>query len=298
MTAPSLVCVGEVLVDLVPDVAGTYEPRLGGAPANVAVMSAAFGTATALISRVGDDWLGRFVAQQLTRTGVDVSMVTPLEATSGIAVVAPQGAGPPDFLMYRNGTADSMISFTPPELDVLAGARVVHVSSLLPTSADGRRCVEQVLELRGRTGGLVSHDVNLRRSAWPGPAEMRRWALALIEGADIIKVTEGELRWLDITLGRGDESRLWLVTDGPLGARLVGPHGQVAAEAPLVPVVDTTGAGDAALAAVLSMMIARGLDSSALTLDDAQALVRHAVDIGSRVVQHAGATAWLDELRA
>src|SRR5690606_19278795 len=115
--------------------------------------------------------------------------------------------------------------------------------------------------------------------------------------AHVIKVTEDELRWLDIDLGERDGSALWLVTDGANGARLVGAHGSAVATAPEVPVVDTTGAGDASLAAVLAMLIQDGGDPLDLPLDTAQQMVQEAVSVGSRVVQHVGATAWLEGIR-
>lgn len=291
MNPLSLLCIGELLVDLVPDGHGKYEPRLGGAPANVAIISAALGVRSALVSRIGEDWLGRLVTEQLRTTRTDAGMVQVLASKTGLAVVAPRGEGPPAFLMYREASADAQVTLLPRERDAVRSARVVHLSSLLPTSPHGRDTVECVLADRDDEGGLISFDVNLRPNAWDSDARMREWTSRLLQRAHIVKVTEAELAWLGVTVADRHDA-LWLITDGARGARLIGPHGEARASAPRVPVVDTTGAGDAALAALLSELIRSDLDPRELTPADAEEIVEYAVSVGSEVVQHVGATAW------
>lgn len=297
MNPPSLLCIGELLVDLVPDADGRYEPRLGGAPANVAIISAALGVSSALVSRIGEDWLGRLVAQQLRTTRTNTAMVQVLASKTGLAVVAPRDEGPPGFLMYREASADAQIVLRPPEREAVRSAQVVHLSSLLPTSSHGRDMVEEVLTTRRHTGGLLSFDVNLRPTAWDDVGRMREWTHRLLARAHIVKVTESELAWLDLSV-TGRHDTLWLITNGAHGARLVGPHGEVSAAAPTVPVVDTTGAGDAALAGLLSRVILGDTDPHALTHDEARSAVEYAVWIGSEVVQHVGATSWSPKVDA
>src|ERR1700724_4196951 len=77
-----LIAIGRVSVDLygqqlgsrLEDVA-TFAKAVGGCPANVAIGAARLGLKSALISRVGDEPMGRFVREQLTREGVDARSV-------------------------------------------------------------------------------------------------------------------------------------------------------------------------------------------------------------------------------
>src|SRR5262249_52903787 len=74
-----LIAIGRVSVDLYGQQIGgrledaaTFAKAVGGCPANIAIGAARLGLKTALITRVGDEPMGRFVREQLAREGVDV----------------------------------------------------------------------------------------------------------------------------------------------------------------------------------------------------------------------------------
>ena len=78
-----LICIGRAAVDLYGDQVGgrledmlSFSKYLGGCAANIAVGTARLGIRSAMIARVGDEAMGRFVREQLAREGVDVSHVT------------------------------------------------------------------------------------------------------------------------------------------------------------------------------------------------------------------------------
>ncbi|HKF96816.1 MAG TPA: PfkB family carbohydrate kinase, partial [Steroidobacteraceae bacterium] len=79
LTELDLIAIGRVSVDLygqqigsrLEDVA-TFAKAVGGCPANVAIGVARLGLRSALITRVGDEPMGRFVREQLAREGVDL----------------------------------------------------------------------------------------------------------------------------------------------------------------------------------------------------------------------------------
>ncbi|WP_414692266.1 PfkB family carbohydrate kinase, partial [Pantoea septica] len=66
-------CLGDAVVDLLPEEDGRLLQCPGGAPANVAVGIARLGGNSRFIGRVGDDPFGRFLRQVLERENVDVS---------------------------------------------------------------------------------------------------------------------------------------------------------------------------------------------------------------------------------
>jgi 5-dehydro-2-deoxygluconokinase len=82
-TRLDLISIGRVSVDLygqqigtrLEDVA-TFAKAVGGCPANIAIGAARLGLKCALISRVGDEPMGRFVREQLEREGVDTRGLT------------------------------------------------------------------------------------------------------------------------------------------------------------------------------------------------------------------------------
>lgn len=290
-----IVAIGELLIDFVPahDEPAKYNAKVGGAPANVAIMAAALGTSSLLISRVGKDWLGEQARTALGASGARIDGVLAVDGhPTGVAVVAPTGAAGPAFLMYREGSAESELSLQPQELNVLSTAKVIHLSSLLSTSIAGQAAIEQAVGVARRHDILISYDVNLRPSAWRDTQEMRRSALTMVEIAGIVKITEDELDALGLTLSPSTAGpRVWLVTDGANGARLVTSRLEAFAVAPAVDAVDTTGAGDATLAYLLHGLIGTGVaDAGGIDEANAQALLDGAVELGSWVVQHEGAT--------
>ncbi len=295
-----VLCVGETLMDLLPGAEGQhYLPRAGGAPANVAAALASLGRRAGLASAVGADWLGDAIVETLGARGVDTTHVIrdPRRAT-GVAVVNPGGGSGPGFLLYRSNSADAQFELSPAGAAAARQSRIVHVSSLLDASLAGDRVYRGALAAIDRANTLVSYDVNLRESAWNDQGQMISSALRMMENADIVKVTEEELRKLrfEVDPARAGD-KIWLITDGGDAARLVTARFEVRCEVPSVTVVDTTGAGDASLAALLDSILAvPSLNGWALA--DAERTLEHVVRVGSYLVQQSGAMCDLRALSA
>src|SRR5690606_39943863 len=77
-----VITIGRASVDLYGQQIGTrledvasFAKSIGGCPTNIAVGTARLGLKSALITRVGDEQMGRFIREQLEREGVDVTGV-------------------------------------------------------------------------------------------------------------------------------------------------------------------------------------------------------------------------------
>src|SRR5438552_17059564 len=82
MTAAQLdvVTIGRASVDLYGQQVGgrledmaSFTKAVGGCPSNIAIGTARLGLKSALITRVGDEAMGRFIREQMVREGVEVS---------------------------------------------------------------------------------------------------------------------------------------------------------------------------------------------------------------------------------
>src|SRR3712207_7032797 len=78
-----LVCIGRTCVDLYGEQEGarlgdvqSFRKYVGGSAANIALNTARLGVRSAMLTRVGDEQMGRFVRRTMAQTGVDVSHVT------------------------------------------------------------------------------------------------------------------------------------------------------------------------------------------------------------------------------
>lgn len=279
----SLVCLGEALIDLVAEDAGVplaaaerFVRAAGGAPANVAVGAARLGVRSGFVGKVGADPFGDHIVATLQGGGVDTSRVRRDEkARTGLAFVSLGEHGERDFLFYRHPSADQRLSVADLDDDYLRAARVLHFGSLSLAGGPVREATLHAVRVAGEAGALRSFDANLRLDAFRSPAAARRAALTAVASAEVVKVSEDELAFLADGQGEAaarklvhDALALLVVTHGPRGASyylgprraLVGEPSQVSARGhvPGFPVkpIDTTGAGDAFVAGLLTGLLA------------------------------------------
>ena len=261
---------GELLIDFVATERGgslgdvtTFVRAPGGAPANVAVGLARLGVRSGFIGKVGDDPFGHHLAGVLKDAGVNVSQLRfDSEARTALAFVSLSESGDRDFMFYRHPSADML--HRPDEIDVatLRAARLLHVGSISTIAEPAASATRHALQVAREAGLWVSYDPNLRLPLWPSADAAKRGIEALWGEADVIKVADDELRFLtgadDLQAARSlwtPQLKLLLVTRGAAGVSyLLREHdGHVPGFA--VDVADTTGAGDAFNAAVLSALV-------------------------------------------
>lgn len=266
---PDVISLGEALFDLFAGPAGTtlgaartFTPAPGGAPANVAVGLARLGIDTGFVGRVGDDSFGERLLELLRGEGVDTTHCVPVAGgQTTIALVATSSPVDQDFVLFRG--ADTALSPEHLDRDYLAGARVFTYGSVT-LSAGARDAALQAARWAREDGVLVAFDANYRPGVWPGAAAALDAIVEALGSADIAKLNEVELKLVTGTedLRAGSRRildlgvRLCLMTLGADGAwfddgRVSGSVSGFDAE-----VVDTTGCGDAFLAAFLAGLVA------------------------------------------
>jgi fructokinase len=298
----AIIALGECLMDMVPDEGGCFCPHPGGAPANVAVAAVRLGHTAAFAGKRGRDAFGERLQAHLEGCGVDTTAFLPTdEAKTALAFIQYSAGAVPEFSFYRDPGADELLR--PEELPgpLLEGTRAFHFGSISlysdPAAAATRRGAEAVRA----AGGLVSYDPNLRPAIMatrPGALEAARAGLGL---AHVVKLSAEELG--EITGGEDEEAglaelfgrgvRLAAVTRGAEGATLATPRHRVHAAGEAVTPVDTTGAGDAFTAALVTGLMERGTgpaDLTELEPADLTALAAWANRVAARSTTAAGAT--------
>lgn len=266
---PDVISLGEALFDLFAGPPGTtlgaaqtFTPEPGGAPANVAIGVARLGVDAGFVGRVGADPFGARLLELLRREGVDTAHCAPVAGgRTTIALVAASSPVDQDFVLFRG--ADVLLR--PEHLDrsYLAGARIFTYGSVT-LSAGGRDAALQAARWARQDGALVAFDANYRPAVWPGQPAARDAIMPALRGADVAKLNRAELRLL---AGTGDLRAgcrrlldlgvgLCLITGGADGAWF--DDGRTAGHVPgfAAEVVDTTGCGDAFLAAFLAGLAA------------------------------------------
>jgi fructokinase len=270
---PSVACVGELLWDVLPD-----RQTLGGAPANVAYHLHRLGVDVRVITRIGRDALGtaareEFERQSLNLAGLQVDEILP----TGAAHVC----------LDERGNADYQF-VTPAAWDAIQYREedrrpVVVFGTLGQRDPRSRTTIDRLTE--GAEGIL---DLNLRPPYVDLPT-----IVGALERARFVKCNEDEMQFLARAIGLSIDPvnfasalegrfgvRTVCITRGGRGAQLV-DAGILYEATPLpVEIVDTIGAGDAFLAALLVGKLQRAPWSAALAM---------ATRLGAMVAGAAGA---------
>ena len=260
-----ITALGEILIDFTPS--GTngmgmplYTQNPDGAPANVLAQSALLGSRTAFIGKVGQDSFGTFLRSVMERNGIDTrALVTSEEVHTTLAFVQLDACGDRSFSFYRNPGADILLRESEVDYELIRQSHIFHFGSLSLTDEPARSATVAAVHAARGSGCLISYDPNYRPPLWPSQDAARTAMLKLLPLADILKLSEEELTLLTGETGL-DTGTAALAVQGPalilISLAERGAYFRRGALCGLVPAfqvdtVDTTGAGDAFLGAIL-----------------------------------------------
>lgn len=252
--AQVVIGLGEVLWDCFPD-----SRRPGGAPANVAYHAAQLGHHAVVVSRVGDDVLGRELRKYLDERGLDTQHIqTDPDRPTGKVTVSTANPDRPTFVIHEDVAWDS-IAFDEELEQVFAGASAVCFGTLAQRSQISRQTIHRCLAAARKA--LIVYDVNLRQLWY-----RREWIEQSLHAAAVVKLNSDEVgvlasllqtgtsepRKFAEALQRGFGVQIVCMTRSEHGCLVVGPNEVVDAPGRDVEVVDAVGAGDAFTAAFIS----------------------------------------------
>lgn len=255
-----VVVIGEALTDVVTTPGGTIE-HPGGSPANVAYGLARLGVSTGLLTAIGSDRRGAALEEHLTGAGVTLLPGSrSLERTSTATATIAQ-----------DGSASYAFDFTwivePLDL-VHTPPKVLHTGSIASFLAPGAATVRTVLQ-QLRHQCIITYDPNIRPSLLGTHAEALRTFEELVHLTSVVKLSDEDAEWLypDKTLDETATHILTLgadlavITKGSSGSLLATPRTVLSIPAVTSTVVDTIGAGDSYMSALILGILTRGTDS-------------------------------------
>ncbi|MDR2134551.1 MAG: carbohydrate kinase [Treponema sp.] len=298
-----VVALGELLIDFTP--AGTsaagmrlFEQNPGGAPANVLTALSNLGMRTAFIGKVGADMHGDFLRQVLAEKNIDTSgLLRDGAAFTTLAFVGLNDSGERSFSFARRPGADTCLR--PDELPrgILSRCGIFHFGSLSLTDEPARSATLEAIKTARAAGALVSYDPNYRPPLWENEAAAARMMRSVIGSVDLIKISGEELPLLTGEDDREKGARILLdqgvscvvVTLGKRGADALTRKCAAYVPAPEVPVLDTTGAGDAFWGGFLYKLLQAGRPPADLTRRQLAACNTFANAVASLCVRKRGA---------
>lgn len=289
-----IVVAGEALVDLVPAAGGTLAPRLGGGPYNAALAAARLGAPTGFVSRLSTDSFGDALLRRLAASGVDIALVQRGAEPTSLAVVALED-GHARYTFYTEGTADRLVADPGPLPD---DVRVFAAGTLGMVLEPGASTYEAMLRREHARGALTVLDPNIRSGLIADADGYRARFAGWLPHVRLLKLSVPDAAWL--ADGHAAEvPRRWLaagvgavvLTDGAAGMTVYTPSVD-GLHVPAVPaeVVDTIGAGDTVLGALLAWLHGKAVaDPAALTPEEWRRALGFAATAAAITVSRSGA---------
>ncbi|CAL5389085.1 unnamed protein product [Camellia sinensis] len=201
------------------------------------------------IFRVGEDEFGYMLADILKENNVNnEGMRFDPGARTALAFVTLRNDGEREFMFYCNPSADMLLQETELDYDLIRKepCKLAHIAAAKAAKD---------------AGVILPYDPNLRLPLWSSAESAREGILSIWEIADIIKIsflTQGEDPYDDAVVRKlfHPNLTLLLVTEGPDGCRYYTKEFSGRVKGLKVDAVDTTGAGDAFVAGILSELAA------------------------------------------
>ncbi len=247
----------------VPLTGETMSFGIGGSESNVAIGVRRLGVPATWIGRIGDDPAGALILRELRAERVEaIATVDP--APTGLMIRWRPAAGRGRVEYYRRDSAGAHLCAADMPDELVAGAAVFHSSGItLALGPDPVAAVARGIAVAREADVPVSFDLNFRRALW-SEATAEPALTAAVRQADVVFAGVEEAA---IIAGTSDplEAALALEALGPRQVLIkLGAAGCLAridgvtheAPAPVVPVHDTVGAGDAFVAGYLAELIA------------------------------------------
>lgn len=258
---PDVVVVGEALVDIVVSSRGAVE-HPGGSPANVAYGLGRLGAATALLTSIGDDYHGAAIEKHLRSAGVDL-----LPGSKG-----PGGTATATATLASDGSAryDFDIRWNLPRIAPATLPKILHTGSIATFLAPGAAAVRELLE-QSHQRCMVTYDPNIRPALLGSHFEARTTFEELVPFTEVVKLSDEDAQWLYPRLTLEDVAQrilglgpgLVALTRGAEGSLLTTAGARVAVPPVAADVVDTIGAGDSYMSALIYGLLMRGADGLA-----------------------------------
>jgi 5-dehydro-2-deoxygluconokinase len=192
--------VGGLLEDM-----SSFNKYVGGSPTNIATGTARLGLKSALITRVGDEHMGRFLLRELAREGVDTrGIVTDPQRLTALVILGIRDQEHFPLIFYRENCADMALCEDDIDPDFIAEAGCVLATGTHLSHPRTEAAVIKALSLARENNSRTVLDIDYRPNLWGlsghGDGENR-----FIESLAVTKKLQSTLHLFDLIVGTEEE---------------------------------------------------------------------------------------------
>ena len=146
---------------------GSFAKSVGGCPTNIAVGTARLGLKSALITRVGNEQMGRFIRQQLDREGVETSgIATDPDRLTALVLLSVEAEGVSPMIFYRTDCADMALDESNVDEALIASARAIVVTGTHFSRPNSEAAQKKAIRFAKANGARVAFDIDYRPNLW------------------------------------------------------------------------------------------------------------------------------------
>ncbi|MCP1120721.1 bifunctional 5-dehydro-2-deoxygluconokinase/5-dehydro-2-deoxyphosphogluconate aldolase [Robbsia andropogonis] len=284
--ALDIICLGRLGVDLYAQQVGarledvsTFAKYLGGSSANIAFGAARLGLKSAMLTRVGDDHMGRFLLETLQREGCDTRYIkVDPERLTALVLLGIEDRDTFPLVFYRENCADMAVDESDVDEAFIASAKSLLITGTHFSTPQVNRTSRRALEYAHRNDVRTILDIDYRPVLW-GLTGKADGETRFIANEGVTAHLQGILPLMDLVIGTEEEFRIagghddlvdslaavrrvtgatLVVKRGPLGCSIIDGAVPPTLDATLihrgvqVEVLNVLGAGDAFAAGFLS----------------------------------------------
>ena len=227
MTEPhlDLITIGRSSVDLYGAQVGgrledmmSFSKAVGGCPTNIAIGTARLGLKSGLITRVGDEHMGRYIREQCAREGVDVTGIhTDPQRLTSLVLLGIRDDKTFPLIFYRDNCADSALDESDIDESYIASARAIVVTGTHFARSNTAAAQKLAIAYAKKHGRKVAFDIDYRPNLW-GLAGHGAGEERYIKSDAVSAHLQPILADCDLIVGTEEEVMIAGGVDDPLGA--------------------------------------------------------------------------------
>ena len=184
---------------------GSFDKYIGGSPTNMACGTARLGLKSALITRVGDEHMGRFIREQLVREGVDVRGVrTDPDRLTALVILGIRDQESFPLIFYRENCADMALCEDDIDEGFIAEARAVVATGTHLSHVNTEAAVLKALTLAKKHGARTALDIDYRPNLW-GVAGHGAGESRFVASETVTAKLQSTLHHFDVIVGTEEE---------------------------------------------------------------------------------------------
>ncbi|OEC93002.1 MULTISPECIES: 5-dehydro-2-deoxygluconokinase [unclassified Rhizobium] len=196
----------------------SFAKSVGGCPANIAIGTARLGLKSGLITRVGDEQMGRFIREQAAREGVAIDGIkTDKERLTALVLLAVEAEGVSPMIFYRSDCADMALNEDDIDENFIKSSGAVLVSGTHFSKPNTEAAQRKAIRIAKAHGRKVIFDIDYRPNLW-GLAGHAEGFERYVKSERVSSKMKETLPDCDLIVGTEEEIMIASGADDVLGA--------------------------------------------------------------------------------